>query len=652
MSNAFLSINRKSIEVWIHCFFTWSLFVLCLGLFYPVYAAFPQVFKFVWDEPEQFKYLFTPVIWVGILNYAFGVWVWYIRFQTESHPFERFWLGRQVLSCLGAMLLSFFVSMAYSAAHHSLSVVLYFIFLPLFYLFYLPFCFPVVRASLFRRQLLYMIALPLVAFAFLKMSWILSCGMVLIQFLLTPIFLQDLKIEWEHRAFQARKSPWQFLFAVTLVALGLVGGQAYVLWQNILREVPQLEQDFKRAHQKILFKRPVLRPPIYKQNAFDIYQKYFKYQKNNPSEPQLKLAFKDSFRLKRVFNPETLQLTMDPNVLTPYSQLIKDLHQAGHSEYMHYALGANHKLMRIPYPGNIQDFSLLMLIDALQPCQSRNCLRRIQSVLDTERFLQDIASHGLMTPVMVAFKQERLLISLLSHYLKSVELSSQDWKTLLNEWEILRQSEQMRFQDLLHMELIYAQENLLSLLPDLSANADMEYGSLIDWLGILPYIAPGLNELRQFDHIAGDYVRSEFHQVKPWQKMQQKQNQLLKGNPFLKPILIDLVAVTLRQREHQMIMAGFHQYLALQAYFAEHKNYPQTLTQLRPVYLKQLPQDPFTAEDFVYRKSGKDFMLYSKGLNQRDDGGKGYFGHFIHKGGCTGEEIVFANRPPAHCQFN
>jgi hypothetical protein len=44
----------------------------------------------------------------------------------------------------------------------------------------------------------------------------------------------------------------------------------------------------------------------------------------------------------------------------------------------------------------------------------------------------------------------------------------------------------------------------------------------------------------------------------------------------------------------------------------------KTLSQLP----QPLPQDPFSGKDFVYRRTGGDYSLYSIGQNLKDDGGK------------------------------
>jgi len=59
----------------------------------------------------------------------------------------------------------------------------------------------------------------------------------------------------------------------------------------------------------------------------------------------------------------------------------------------------------------------------------------------------------------------------------------------------------------------------------------------------------------------------------------------------------------------------------LEAYRAEHGRYPESLAQLVPDYLPELPTDPWTGEPMPYRLAGDSYTLYAAGPNKRDDGG-------------------------------
>lgn len=61
--------------------------------------------------------------------------------------------------------------------------------------------------------------------------------------------------------------------------------------------------------------------------------------------------------------------------------------------------------------------------------------------------------------------------------------------------------------------------------------------------------------------------------------------------------------------------------VTLRLYRMESGHYPDSLSQLVPDFLDKLLSDPFSRKDFVYRKEGQGFVLYSVGDDLTDDGG-------------------------------
>ncbi|HVP12086.1 MAG TPA: hypothetical protein VMV94_12975, partial [Phycisphaerae bacterium] len=62
--------------------------------------------------------------------------------------------------------------------------------------------------------------------------------------------------------------------------------------------------------------------------------------------------------------------------------------------------------------------------------------------------------------------------------------------------------------------------------------------------------------------------------------------------------------------------------IALSTYRADHSEYPPSLTELVSIYLEAVPLDPFDGQPLRYRRQGdSDYLLYSVGYNQIDDGG-------------------------------
>jgi hypothetical protein len=63
---------------------------------------------------------------------------------------------------------------------------------------------------------------------------------------------------------------------------------------------------------------------------------------------------------------------------------------------------------------------------------------------------------------------------------------------------------------------------------------------------------------------------------------------------------------------------------ALAAYQRDQGSYPDKLEALAPKYLATVPQDLFTGKPLVYQPSPKGYLLYSFGVNGKDDQGRGY----------------------------
>jgi hypothetical protein len=61
---------------------------------------------------------------------------------------------------------------------------------------------------------------------------------------------------------------------------------------------------------------------------------------------------------------------------------------------------------------------------------------------------------------------------------------------------------------------------------------------------------------------------------------------------------------------------------ALAAYHADHGSYPSQLADLKPKYVSEVPKDVFSDTDLHYTSSGDGYLLYSVGVDGKDEGGK------------------------------
>jgi hypothetical protein len=62
--------------------------------------------------------------------------------------------------------------------------------------------------------------------------------------------------------------------------------------------------------------------------------------------------------------------------------------------------------------------------------------------------------------------------------------------------------------------------------------------------------------------------------------------------------------------------------IVLHIYRLENGQYPERLQDLVPKYLPKLPEDLFSGQPPIYRRTEKGFVLYSVGPNGKDDGGR------------------------------
>ncbi len=93
--------------------------------------------------------------------------------------------------------------------------------------------------------------------------------------------------------------------------------------------------------------------------------------------------------------------------------------------------------------------------------------------------------------------------------------------------------------------------------------------------------------------------------------------------------------------KRDLINVGFR----LAQYRADRGEYPNQLADLVPQYIAAIPIDPFADHPFVYRWQPVGFMLYSVGLNGKDDGGTGYRDYESDRDVDAGEDDIVVRVP-------
>jgi hypothetical protein len=72
----------------------------------------------------------------------------------------------------------------------------------------------------------------------------------------------------------------------------------------------------------------------------------------------------------------------------------------------------------------------------------------------------------------------------------------------------------------------------------------------------------------------------------------------------------------------EQIQRNLHLAFALAAYQRDNGRYPAKLDDLAPKYLKAVPDDLFSGKALIYRPAEKGYLLYSVGVNGKDDEGR------------------------------
>ena len=74
----------------------------------------------------------------------------------------------------------------------------------------------------------------------------------------------------------------------------------------------------------------------------------------------------------------------------------------------------------------------------------------------------------------------------------------------------------------------------------------------------------------------------------------------------------------------EQLHRNLHLAFALAAYQRDQGRYPAKLDGLAPKYLASIPEDLFSGKALIYRPEEKGYLLYSVGVNGRDEGGRSY----------------------------
>jgi hypothetical protein len=95
------------------------------------------------------------------------------------------------------------------------------------------------------------------------------------------------------------------------------------------------------------------------------------------------------------------------------------------------------------------------------------------------------------------------------------------------------------------------------------------------------------------------------------------------GHRVVDSLLIAMSTVQDAADRAEQVQRNLHIAFALAVYRGDFGRYPGTLEALAPRYLERVPEDVFSGQPLIYRPAKTGYLLYSVGVNGKDEGGHG-----------------------------
>jgi hypothetical protein len=122
-----------------------------------------------------------------------------------------------------------------------------------------------------------------------------------------------------------------------------------------------------------------------------------------------------------------------------------------------------------------------------------------------------------------------------------------------------------------------------------------------------------------------DFAKQPYYSIKKplsaWEKKIAPDAKIPSRYVLARMVLPAYGRTLIQQARYNATLDTFKLALTLKIYKQKHGNYPDTLSPLTPEIITELPTDPFTGKNYIYRREGKGFIVYSVGSNERDDKG-------------------------------
>ncbi|MEZ0373901.1 MAG: hypothetical protein ACAI44_32720 [Candidatus Sericytochromatia bacterium] len=444
------------------------------------------------------------------------------------------------------------------------------------------------------------------------------------------------------------------------VSLLLIGG-AYAYQ---LGELARLEQEWQGLKQaslaRLSYHRPVLRGQALAGNGAPVYATLV-------GKPDGKILFevakadKDAIENYRseAFEGRADKLAI-PDFAGKYAPQIQILKTA--MQHESFDFGARFTADEdLPNFTTTQDMARIMSLSAAARIRRGECRQGLEQTLDALRLGQDLGSHWSVISRMSGIANTDMTLRTVETRIRPDCLSPTEFRQVLGEFAKFYQARQG------YTPQIFNEYNLeMQTFLDIARKGD---AGAYDWtvtsdqrtagplagmtqIAMLPQYLDGYRLAKQNQARLEQATVQNYLQAKAVLKETPEQTKEVMGNWLMNLIQLNTSGVLSRMAYDEARVAGYYQYLALQAYYRDQGHYPPALQALVPALLPQLPLDPFTGKAFVYKRlNDKDFRLYSIGGDGVDNGGQGvYFRKPCLEGAYP--DLVFApGQPKSNCEY-
>jgi hypothetical protein len=374
------------------------------------------------------------------------------------------------------------------------------------------------------------------------------------------------------------------------------------------------------------------------QNAALIYEQAFAH-------------YQDSRAWRKISQVEARELAEwteeDTKIMREYIEENEDclrfLHQAAEKAKCQFDLDYTFDsltLSAVSYYGKMRNFTRLIARDALYKANQGQIEGALESLWAGFRIGKALGDQPILTSQLVRYATDAWVVSLLQKILNENNAEQKILRRLLNQLNIEESREAF-------CRAIQGERCFNSDLFDLIQKDPSQLSGF--FLPLPSRLNPGQSSPSTIDKIRDAIFRQSarlfpkkekafFLKVAermielaklPYHQSKAELHRLerdIQNAPFYYAITKRLVLNTLQRIYHlqaaQEAKIGLAQLaLGLKIYKAEKGKYPDTLADLVPGILPELPKDPFTGKDFVYKGEAEGFLVYSLNENAKDEGG-------------------------------